>query len=213
MVGRRGRAADGYGRLAAHVELVALGEDEGVVHQLEQRRGVMEVVVRVRGEEGLVLVVAENRGGQRVEGDHVGDLFGAWLLDDVAVHHVGLRQQPMLDFCERELRSPQVARSTRRPLSKRWSGAWRKGAHERVAPYLRRDGKLGEKIVELGLTDLAIGFAHRSQTGCDGRLGERIQLDRPRERHARGEAAETHLDELLRIEGAVPVAALGNGFR
>ena len=50
------------------IELEALGEDECVVEELHERRARVEVVVGVRGIEGLVLVVAEDRAASGREG-------------------------------------------------------------------------------------------------------------------------------------------------
>ena len=54
-----------------HVGALQLCEDQSVLHQLKEWHGRGHVVVRVRAEQGLVLVVAEDGGGQVVEGNKV----------------------------------------------------------------------------------------------------------------------------------------------
>ena len=56
-----------------------------VARQLGERRLVGEVVVAVGRVQRAVLVVAEDRRRQRIEGEHVGDLLSVHVLDHVAV--------------------------------------------------------------------------------------------------------------------------------
>ena len=79
-----------------HVEVEPFGQDQRVVHQLRERRGRVVVVIRVGGAQRLMLIVAENGRGQRVERDHVGQLLGDGIFHHIRVDDTGLREHPML---------------------------------------------------------------------------------------------------------------------
>jgi len=86
-----------------HVEVEPFGQDQRVVHQLRKWRGRVVVVIRIGGAQRLMLVVAENGRGQRVERDHVRQLLRNGIFHHIRVDDTGLREHPMLKLGQGDL--------------------------------------------------------------------------------------------------------------
>mmetsp|Transcript_40908 Transcript_40908/g.112483 ORF Transcript_40908/g.112483 Transcript_40908/m.112483 type:complete len:252 (-) Transcript_40908:723-1478(-) len=150
------------------IKLVTLSEHEGVRHQLGQRRLGIKVVVAVGRVKGAVLVVAENGGGQSVEGEHVRDLLGLDVLDHVRIDDVGLRQHPVLELGHRELRREEVAAEERVELG---------GANLAIGlaqlAQAARHGRVGQRIKLESARD---GHARREAREAD--FDELLRVER-----------------------------------
>eukprot|EP00964_Phaeocystis_antarctica_P160103 scaffold131467_cov21-Phaeocystis_antarctica.AAC.1 len=118
-------------------------------------------------------------------GDHVRDLLGLGVLHHVRVHHVGLREHPVPELGRREARREREAREVLVELL----------AADLVGIRVRVRIRVGvrEVLVELLEADLAVGVDDRAQTRGQRLLGQGIELNRARERHARREAREADL--------------------
>jgi len=77
-----------------HVKVPPLGQREAIVHQLRERHRGSDVVERVGGIEGGMLVISDDAGGKVVVAAHIGD-FAVFVLDHECVHDTIAWEEPM----------------------------------------------------------------------------------------------------------------------
>lgn len=69
------------------VNAALLGEDECVVHELDQRSNSGNVVVRIGSTDLSVNSMTEDRGRKKIERAEVGNLFGGRILNDESLNN------------------------------------------------------------------------------------------------------------------------------
>mmetsp|Transcript_62819 Transcript_62819/g.132646 ORF Transcript_62819/g.132646 Transcript_62819/m.132646 type:complete len:304 (-) Transcript_62819:653-1564(-) len=157
------------------VEVVLLGEDEGIVHQLVQGDCGGHVPIGVRRVQLGVLLVAQDGGRQLVEGAHISDHTSSFA--DIGVNNAGTGKHPVGNLILREFRV---------------------------------QAELLEVIRQQFSHPLGVLGFHLPHARDLGLLGNLVKLDGPGHRHSGSQVGETDIDELLGVQGAVPVSAFGD---
>lgn len=79
------------------VNAALLGENECVVHELDEWGDSGDVVVGVCGTDFSVDGVTQDSRGEVIEGAKIGDFLGGRIFHHVRLHNAGMRENPVLD--------------------------------------------------------------------------------------------------------------------
>mmetsp|Transcript_26363 Transcript_26363/g.59924 ORF Transcript_26363/g.59924 Transcript_26363/m.59924 type:complete len:216 (-) Transcript_26363:1030-1677(-) len=85
------------------VEVKLLGDDQSLRHQLCERNRSCDIVERISRPERGILLVSDDGRRQRIETQHIRNLFGCWILLHITVHNSLLDREPVLHFSLSEL--------------------------------------------------------------------------------------------------------------